>query len=135
MAQTDVLAFRKQAVNTLSGGERARVLLARALVSEPQILLADEPVAALDLAHQLEVMSLLRGYCAQGGAVVVVLHDLRLAAHYCHRLQLLHQGGTLAEGAPADVLSEANMKHAFGIRIRQASPSPDDLFALPWELD
>ena len=135
MAQTDLKGFEQREFNTLSGGERARVLLARALVAEPEILLADEPVAALDLAHQLEMMTLLKQFCNQGGAVVVVLHDLRLAAHYCHRLQLLTHGSELANGPPAEVLSESNMERAFGIHIREEAGSISTAFTLPWEIE
>lgn len=133
MQQTDVAVFRHRAVNTLSGGERARVLLARALVAEPKILLADEPVAALDIAHQLEVMSLLRDYCEQGGAVVVVLHDLRLAAHYCHRLHLLHQGKTMADGFSSEVLTPTTLQQAFGIRARESDSDLEHAFEMPWK--
>ncbi|WP_428606062.1 ABC transporter ATP-binding protein [Sedimenticola sp.] len=133
MAETDLTAFRTRQFNTLSGGERSRVLLARALVAEPDVLLADEPVAALDLAHQIEVMSLLQCYCQKGGAVVVVLHDLRLAAHYCHRLMLLVAGKTLAEGVPETVLTEANMAHAFGVRLNSRCTSITETLKLPWE--
>jgi len=133
MAQTDLIGFEQREFNTLSGGERARVLLARALAAEPEILLADEPVAALDLAHQLEIMALLKQFCNQGGAVVVVLHDLRLAAHYCHRLQLLTHGSELANGAPTEVLSESNMAQAFGIQMRKGTGPISTAFTLPWE--
>jgi len=133
ITQTDLDGFEQRPFNTLSGGERARVLLARALVSEPEILLADEPVAALDLAHQLEIMALLKQFCSQGGAVVVVLHDLRLAAHYCHRLQLLINGGELANGTPDNVLSEENMAQAFGLCIKQETGAITTAFTLPWE--
>jgi len=135
MQQTDLIGFEQRAFNTLSGGERARVLLARALVAEPEILLADEPVAALDLAHQLEMMTLLKQFCNQGGAVVVVLHDLRLAAHYCDRLQLLTHGSELANGSPTEVLSEHSMEQAFGIRMREGTGSISTAFALPWEVE
>jgi len=109
------------------------ILLARALAAEPEILLADEPVAALDLAHQLEMMTLLEQFCHQGGAVAVVLHDLRLAAHYCHRLQLLSHGRQLANGIPTEVLSERYMAQAFGIRVSEGSGSITTAFTLPWE--
>jgi iron complex transport system ATP-binding protein len=135
MAETDLSHFRERQFNTLSGGERSRVLLARALVAEPQVLLADEPVAALDLAHQIEVMSLLQCYCRTGGAVVVVLHDLRLAAHYCDRLMLLVGGETLAEGSPGSVLTGENMARAFGVRLNPQATSIADTLKLPWELN
>ncbi len=133
MQQTDVTQFKDRLFNTLSGGERARVLLARALAAEPEILLADEPVSALDLAHQLEVMSSLKTFCENGGAAVVVLHDLRLAAHYCHRLLMLNQGQVLAEGPPEEVLTENNMEHAFGIKMREGAGAMANSFKLPWE--
>jgi iron complex transport system ATP-binding protein len=132
MHQTDLLSLSTRAFSTLSGGEKARVLLARALAVEPKILLADEPVAALDLSHQLEVMDLLRQHCDKGGAALVVLHDLRLAAHYCDRLQLLHRGRTLDSGPPESVINDANLQQAYGVRIRQQGGSLMDAFALTW---
>jgi iron complex transport system ATP-binding protein len=116
MQQTDTYGIRHRTYDTLSGGERMRVLLARALAVEPGILLADEPVANLDPAHQLEVMALLREHCDAGGAAIVVLHDLSLAAHYCHRLQLLHNGRTVAAGGAAEVLCAENLRQVYGIR-------------------
>jgi len=133
MAQTNVQTLAKRSFPTLSGGEKARVLLARALAVEPRYLLADEPVAALDPAHQLEVMELLRARCTGGTGVLVVLHDLRLAAHYCDRLQLLHQGRTLAQGSPQEVLSAPNLEQAYGIRLRHRGPDVHAAFALSWE--
>jgi len=133
MQATDLLGLAARSVATLSGGEKARVLLARALAGEPAILLADEPVAALDPAHQLDVMTLLRRHCDAGGAVVVVLHDLHLAAHFCDRLQLLHQGMTLETGPATRVLSEANLQRAYGIGIRAGIPSVEQALALAWE--
>lgn len=108
------------------------MLLARALAVEPKILLADEPVAALDLSHQLEVMDLLRRHCDKGGAAIVVLHDLRLAVHYCNRLQLLYKGETLDMGTPEEVINDGNLQRAFGVRIRRQSGSLLDAFALTW---
>lgn len=132
LRQTDLLSLSGRSFTTLSGGEKARVLLARALAVAPKILLADEPVAALDLSHQLEVMDLLRQHCDNGGAALVVLHDLRLAAHYCDRLQLLYQGRTLDTGAPESVINDTNLQLAYGVRIRQQSGSLLDAFALTW---
>jgi iron complex transport system ATP-binding protein len=130
--QTDLQAFRHRPFNNLSGGEQARVLLARALVTGADILLADEPVSALDPAHQLDVMELLGAQCDCGRSVIVVLHDLSLAAHYCHRLQLLHQGRTLAAGSNEKVITAKNLETAYAI----ASNSPNELdlssFKLNW---
>ncbi len=130
LERTDLLTLRERRYDTLSGGEQARVKLARALVTEADILLADEPVAALDPAHQLDVMDLLQESCAAGRAVIVVLHDLSLAAHYCHRLHLLHQGRTLAQGEPEQVLSAENLQAAYAITLDHGDR--DSLFTLPW---
>ncbi len=116
MQQTDVVHLRDRVFDTLSGGEAMRVLLARALAGEPSILLADEPVSALDPAHQLDVMQLLQDHCRSGGAAIVVLHDLTLAAHFCDRLHLLDAGRTIAVGDPETVLSEENLRAVYGIR-------------------
>ncbi|MBW7849880.1 MAG: ABC transporter ATP-binding protein [Rhodospirillales bacterium] len=107
------LATRR--IDRLSGGERARVLLARALAVEPEILLADEPVAGLDPRHQLQVMDVLRQRTEAGQATVAVLHDLGLAARYCHRLALLRDGRILADGPPQAVLTRDNLAAAFGL--------------------
>jgi iron complex transport system ATP-binding protein len=133
MQQTDTRHLRQRSFNTLSGGEKARVLLARALASEPAILLADEPVSALDPSHQLAVMELLGTHCRQGGAVVVVLHDLRLASHYCQRLQLLLEGKTLVTGTPPEVLTTDNLKKAFSITLRSEDVSVAEAFSLNWK--
>lgn len=99
----------------LSGGEKMRVLLARALAGDPRVLLADEPVDGLDPAHQLEVMELLRELAAGGRAVVVVLHDLGLAGRFCDRVVLLREGEVLASGRAAEVLTPENCARAYGI--------------------
>ncbi len=132
IVQTDLLALRQRPFDTLSGGEQARVLLARALVTEPDILLADEPVAALDPAHQLDVMDLLSDHCDAGKSAIVVLHDLTLSAHYCDRLQLLLDGATLAEGAPEEVLNEDNLADAYAIELSEPEENALAPFSLPW---
>ncbi len=133
MEETDTVQLTGRTFNTLSGGERMRVLLARALVVEPVILLADEPVAALDPAHQLDVMALIRSHCDQGGSAVVVLHDLALAAHFCDRLQMLHKGRTFAVGDPTEVLSPDNLEQVYQIRPRVAEKAISGVAMLPWE--
>lgn len=104
-------------VTQLSGGERARALLARTLAGEPAVLLADEPVAGLDPAHQLSVMRELRRLVEAGTAVVVVLHDLTLAARYCDRLVLLNRGRVAASGAPLQVLAGPEASASYGIAL------------------
>lgn len=105
-------------VDRLSGGERARVMLARVLVGRAPVILADEPVAALDPAHQIAVMRLLRDEARQGDRVVgVVLHDLTLAARYCDRLLLLDAGRVVEAGATADVLASGALDRVYGIRF------------------
>ncbi|EKE73607.1 ABC transporter ATP-binding protein [Oceanibaculum indicum] len=115
MRFTGVLGLVGRPVTQLSGGELARVLLARALAGDPELLLADEPVAGLDPGHQLDVMALLARRAAGGGTVVVALHDLTLAARFCTRLILLSEGTLLAEGAAEAVLTPENLRAAYGI--------------------
>jgi len=118
MARTDVLLLRDRLATNLSGGERARVLLARALAAEAPALIADEPLASLDPGHQIDVMELLRAEARGGAAVIAVLHDLTMAARYCDRLLLIDRGTLVAEGTPGEVLTPANLEAVYGIRAR-----------------
>ena len=117
LTDTDCLHLKDRQVTTLSGGELTRVMLARALASEPKILLADEPIAALDIGHQLQTMDLLRDFAKGDKACVVVLHDLSLAARYCDRLYLLHESVLVANGGVASVLSTGNLKAVYGVDV------------------
>lgn len=116
MAAVEVTHLAQRPANTLSGGERARVLLARALAVEAPILLADEPSATLDPLHQIEVMMLLRE-TARPGAVVAVIHDLPAAARFCDRVALMKDGVLIAEGAPRQVLDEKRVADAFSVDV------------------
>jgi iron complex transport system ATP-binding protein len=131
MAAAGVLEFRGRAMDTLSGGERARVLFARALAVEAPILLADEPNAALDPYHQLAILDLLKTQARNGTSVMVVLHDLALAARFCTRLILLAEHGKIADGTPADVLSDANLDRAFRIGVVRGTQSGEG-YVVPW---
>ncbi len=132
LARCDALEFAERRVDRLSAGERARVLLARALATEAQILLADEPAAHLDPAHQLRLMELLRDEARRGMAVVVTLHELALASRFCDEIIVLAKGQILARGAAQVALSDANLAEAFG--IRPLKPSDGEPFPLiPWE--
>ncbi len=126
MRSTGVWPFAERSSLALSGGELARVLLARALAVEAPVLLADEPIAGLDPFYQLSVMQTLRAEAQRQRAVVVVLHDLNLAARFCDRLILLHHGRVLAEGAPASVLTEAHLATAFRVAVRIQSEQGDN---------
>lgn len=127
----DVSGFAGRAVGTLSGGERRRVLLARALAVEAPYLLADEPLAGLDPQHQLDTLQLLRRISGDGTGVVVVLHDLTLAARFCDRLLLLDHGRRIADGSPADVLDNIRLAQVFGIQALRGSHAGEP-FLLPW---
>ncbi len=115
MTRVDVVGLRERDATTLSGGERSRVLLARALAQGCSALVVDEPLAALDPRHGLEVAALLRAEADAGALVVAVLHDLGLAARMCDRLLLLSEGRLVADGPPAEVLTPDNLAAVFGI--------------------
>ncbi|WP_313803382.1 ABC transporter ATP-binding protein [Sphingobium sp.] len=115
LTRADVLHLKGRVATELSGGERARVLLARALAVGAPALIADEPLAALDPGHQIDVMDLLKAEARAGSLVVTVLHDLGMAARYCDRLVLMDRGALVADGAPLKVLTEASLASVYGI--------------------
>jgi iron complex transport system ATP-binding protein len=131
LAATGVEDLRGRVVTELSGGERARVLLARVLAGEPDILLADEPVAGLDPYHQVHFMELVREYAGEGRTVALVMHDLNLAARFCDRLFLMDQGRLVAEGAAHQVLDPEHLSDVFGIRAVYGEAEGEP-YVVPW---
>jgi iron complex transport system ATP-binding protein len=116
MRRTGTGALAGRQLDTLSGGERQRVLLARALAQGADVLLLDEPTAALDLRHRLITMEVIREEVAARDALAVTaMHDLSLAGRYCDRLVLLSEGRVLAAGTPAEALTEENLRASFGV--------------------
>lgn len=118
MGATDVLHLRHRQATTLSGGEQARVQLARSLAVGARLLFADEPVAGLDPGHQIQVMELLRRHVGGRRSTVIVLHDLTLAARYCTRLVLMAKGRVVADGPPVEVMTPVNLAQVYGIEAR-----------------
>jgi iron complex transport system ATP-binding protein len=118
LARLDLVGYEERRLGTLSGGEKQRVVVARALAQEAQIILLDEPTAALDIGHQqqaLELLDLLR--CESGLTLVAAMHDLTLAAQYADRMVLLHAGKVAADGVPRDVLTETLIAGHYGASI------------------
>ena len=107
--------MRHRTVTRLSGGEQARVLIARALAQDTPLLMADEPISGLDPANQISTMQVFAGLAAGGHAVIASLHDLGLAARHCTRLMLMGAGGLVADGPPGDVLTPDNLARVFHV--------------------
>ncbi|MGB3478458.1 MAG: heme ABC transporter ATP-binding protein [bacterium] len=118
LAYTDLQDFRKRPINSLSSGERQRVVLARALAQEPAILILDEPTSYLDLHHQFAIMELLKKLNKEGMSIIVVNHDLNLASLYCKRLILMHQGKVFEQGSPGELINERILKEVYQTDVK-----------------
>lgn len=118
LERADVTHLADRTFPSLSGGERARVSLARVLAQRTSVVLLDEPTAALDLRHQEDVMRLARDLAAAGKAVIVVVHDLSLAAAYATRMAVLDKGSLAAVGTPAEVLRRELLERVYGLEVR-----------------
>jgi ABC-type cobalamin/Fe3+-siderophores transport systems, ATPase components len=114
LSRTQVAKFADRDIGEVSGGERQRVLLARALAQDTPVMLLDEPTASLDINHQIRTLELVKSLVEDGKTVMAPIHDLNLAAHYCDRLLLLAEGKRTALGPPNEVLTESNLESAFG---------------------
>ena len=139
LTKTETTQFENHHLDHISGGERQRVMLAKALAQHARVLLLDEPVASLDLRHQLLAMETLRSEVTiRNIAAIVVLHDISLAGRYCDRITLLSAGKVAAEGTPSDVFTLHRFREVFGVdasleddgtghphvRLIGATPSP-----------
>lgn len=118
MDLTAVAPLADRLVETLSGGERQRAWLAMLVAQDSQCLLLDEPISALDIAHQVEVLSMVRKLAqTKGMGVVVVLHDVNLAARFCHEILALHSGRLLARGTPETIMTPSQLEAIYGVSM------------------
>jgi iron complex transport system ATP-binding protein len=122
LARLDLLAYAERRLGTLSGGEKQRVVVARALAQESRIVLLDEPTASLDIGHQQQALELLDALRAESGlTLVAAMHDLTLAAQYADRMVLLDDGRVVADGGPVDVLTEHLISRHYDASIEVVS--------------
>lgn len=133
MALTDVEPFADRLVDTLSGGERQRVWLAMLVAQDAECLLLDEPTSALDIAHQIEVLSLVHRLSADKGlGVIVVLHDVNMAARFCDEIIALHSGKMIVRGTPEEVMTAQQLGRIYGVDMSViAHPQTQRPIALP----
>jgi iron complex transport system ATP-binding protein len=131
MQATDIVEFSDRRVTELSGGERSRVALARVFAVEAPVILADEPTSSLDPRHQIDVMKSLRTAADQGTLVMVVTHDLGLAARFADTVLVLSEGRLVSQGAPTEALSEQVMSDVFRISAYRAEYQREAVI-VPW---
>jgi iron complex transport system ATP-binding protein len=127
MALTQVDIFRGRPVDSLSGGERQRVWLAMLLAQDAGCLLLDEPISALDIAHQIEVLAVIRGMTMNRAmTILVVLHDVNMAARYCDEIIALGQGALVARSTPDEIMTPERLERIYGVRMGVTCPGGSD---------
>ncbi len=118
MKMTDTIHLAQRRAGELSGGEKQRLTIARALAQKPGIILLDEPTSHLDINYQIETLELISELCKkEGWAVLAALHDLNLAAQYCERIIMLNKGRIFNEGTPCEVVTAVNVKRVYGADV------------------
>jgi iron complex transport system ATP-binding protein len=133
LIMTDTFQFQDRSITEISGGERQRVIVARALAQEPEILLLDEPTSHLDINHQIEILHLLKRLNKEKGmTIIVVIHDINLASRFSNKVILMKSGQILSKGTPEQVITKENIKEAYGINIMISKCHySDGLYVIP----
>ena len=117
LKQLSIVELANVNFDSLSGGQKQKVLIARALAQNPQVFLFDEPISFLDIKNQIEVMEMARSMARNGKTVFVVVHDLNMALHYSDKVVLLYKGEVIANGPSQEVLNPPNIKKAYGVNV------------------
>lgn len=115
LEQTDTRHLKNVSIQSLSGGQRQLIMIAKALAQDTPIILLDEPISALDVYYQLKILTMLQSLCKQGKTILIVLHDLNLASRFCNKLMMLHEGGIEKIGRPEEVLTKPLLKSIYHI--------------------
>jgi iron complex transport system ATP-binding protein len=133
MRVTGTIELKDRLITTLSGGERQKVIIAKALAQEPKILLLDEPTANLDIKNQIEIMELINEAVVEKGiTAIMAIHDINLAARYCNEMIMLKRGRIFDAGRPKSVLNQKNIREVFGVRsVVNGNPADGSVYVVP----